>query len=1152
MPLSYLSATPSGADMNTFWAEMDRGMGLTLDGLNPWMKVSRVGAGDTGTGGTTWASLGSEVPAGRIFAFTGGTPVRLRDVADYNHSTFRNGADDATIVSSDALTKTAVVSAIINLDASLQVHTQPVGGVPFWLIPDQIDGQSNIRALRRHRYAVAEILVEGLSTLTIPRIWDRYECFRVANFSGQVLTLTIEMPGAGASKTLTVPKYGCRSFRRTAEGYYDASLNYFWKFRNTRGRPRFWYADGTLPVEASAAANNLAAPVPLFFRWFVALGWRRDPTMVHSEAARFPGLFGDPSVASTPIGDLVHHFGAFWSVRLLSGSPPYTIQKGSFNGHSTLVSDLAAIGITATWSSTDKQWTLAMASDPGGTLGFDAFAPGTNLLVCPAVTYTVPVYDGGGAHTGDESHTTAAGLRLYRPLPVTLPGQVFVPGVWIPARGDSSDQSLTVSWRTGVDGDGQPTYDSTTITWSVENASVNGDTQGVTWHVRTRLDGLSAGVSLPSSSSLTWSTPFLTPQGWRVNATYSRRLVYGQDFNLYGRQDESGKPTDLGLYDALDDSGVLTIHSAAVITALQDVSGNYCPLDWPTDTRPAALYPNEQRHYGQLIWPGSPAGSTVLEPGDFTDLFSTLSGGDITPVSPREVIDRPDLKVLKALDAGTANSPRNEAYRVFGEADEGRSVIDSFASPLAVSTGITHNRLRFAAGLASVVPAFGPAWIHRKPLTADDFNLIAWSLNSVKRATPVYELGDFILDESGLTIPANELGITQAQLRPAKQWCQIQNPYHKDGGNGPTTVERIQALGITVKRSADLPGWTAAKAVYKGNEWRINPNESEVSHYYWSGVTATTRITTTPASISRIGASITPGSGLDNFDVDVFGYTTLDDYWWLDVDDVAAWAASNGLPCRHRAFGTGHKLVVRNTAVPSWMWSLTGVFDTNLAAWPSTVDSFGNQVPYTYPNTPPDFHTTDRWSPGEIRIPIQVIRFEPAQNAGETEWIATADSGLNDDLWFNRGAAWRKDLRQLVLLSPGIVNDFDSHALNGDVTSQPNAITGHLPTATRSVDAHEEQAIYCGWSLPAGTVNNSRLLLAPGPVVENQVDWLGDQTHFNLAYFQGAEPPQTAEAPDFGEIKSVLFTSSTNLFRADPSEYWNCQLWDQVFISLDS
>ena len=50
MTLSYLSTTPTGADMNAFWSEMDRRMGLALDGLNPWMKPGQFGAGDTGTG----------------------------------------------------------------------------------------------------------------------------------------------------------------------------------------------------------------------------------------------------------------------------------------------------------------------------------------------------------------------------------------------------------------------------------------------------------------------------------------------------------------------------------------------------------------------------------------------------------------------------------------------------------------------------------------------------------------------------------------------------------------------------------------------------------------------------------------------------------------------------------------------------------------------------------------------------------------------------------------------------------------------------------------------------------------------------------------------------------------------------------------------
>jgi hypothetical protein len=644
----------------------------------------------------------------------------------------------------------------------------------------------------------------------------------------------------------------------------------------------------------------------------------------------------------------------------------------------------------------------------------------------------------------------------------------------------------------------------------------------------------------------------LTPQGWRVRATYSRKLVPGPDANLLDRFDEAGRLNSIGLYDELAADGRRTIHSAALIAGLETDAGAFSPLAWPNDVAPGALYPGEIRHYGQLIWIG--AGSSV-ESADFGDILSKVDGGDITPISPRQVIDRADLSVLSRVSADSANSARNASYEVFAEADEGRSVIDGLASPLSVSTGTVFNRLRFAAGLPVTGLDNGSRWFHRKLVSAHDYNLLAWSLNTVRRMEPIYSLGDFLLDADGLTIPANEIGMTAAQLRPATQWSRLTDAMVELPDNGPTVVDRLRSIGIDPKRSADLPGWTVAKAAYRADGWLVNANVSQAETYYWQstppfGFQLYVRRVTTPGLVTRIPAGLSAGDGPVNCDVDVYGFSTGDDYWWLDIETVRSWAESRGLPCRTVVNGVGLRLVVRETVPQSWLFATTGVVETpRLSPW-GYFDTFGSFIPYQGPSDPVPDPQTLVDSAMLVVVPQRVIRFEPATEVEEVEWVASADSGFAEDGWLDRGGAWRVERRQGSPAPEPGPWPFDNSTFAGDLTQHPNGLSSPLPGESSSADAHEEQTIYCAWHLMDGDVNNSRLLLMPEPVRERSRDWYADQENYGAAAFTGAEPPASIAAPAESGSKSVDASAGETLFRPEPHETWSVQLWRQCFIPV--
>jgi len=235
---------------------------------------------------------------------------------------------------------------------------------------------------KHYKYALAEIIIEGVSAVTMEREWDKYSCFRCHNLNAHPVTVDF----AGVF-TLKLEPFQCATVRRdSATENYRRGFNYF--FRYEGGDLRFYWffpTSGNFIGQGGRAANsmqanNLSNPamlldwVQFFTRPIVSTtNWGGavtvdpatglpvsnpygatyasfifDPTIQCDIYALYKDFFGDPSDPHTLVGDLLHHKGDIKIVRVsktkrepLTGNPLITFDQVTFNGYATIVQDFA-------------------------------------------------------------------------------------------------------------------------------------------------------------------------------------------------------------------------------------------------------------------------------------------------------------------------------------------------------------------------------------------------------------------------------------------------------------------------------------------------------------------------------------------------------------------------------------------------------------------------------------------------------------------------------------------------------------------------------------------------------------------------------------------------------------------------------------------
>ncbi len=249
-----------------------------------------------------------------------------------------------------------------SLDAHFLMHqgasdTEPV---PYYIRPGSYHPPE-----KKHRFTLAEIIIEGPTAVTLPAGANKHECYRLHNLNCEQATCT--MPD-GLSVTLAA--YECATVRNGTVRHGS----YFFAFEP--GDPRFYWfmpSADTSPrtigdgyaVSDSMGANNLSNPA-ILLDWveyltrepysgaeFYHAGWAQDASVQCDVSAFYSDLFGDPSDPATRLGDLLHHKGDLLLIKEsktqtdpATGYALLTFDTLRFNGYATIVADFAAKNIT--------------------------------------------------------------------------------------------------------------------------------------------------------------------------------------------------------------------------------------------------------------------------------------------------------------------------------------------------------------------------------------------------------------------------------------------------------------------------------------------------------------------------------------------------------------------------------------------------------------------------------------------------------------------------------------------------------------------------------------------------------------------------------------------------------------------------------------
>lgn len=219
--------------------------------------------------------------------------------------------------------------------------------------------------IHKHRLAVAEIAIEGLSEFKIFNTYQRYDCWRVHACGKSGVTVFLQLPDGSADRQFVSPG-SCRAFRRRPDGTWASQFpgggvcRYFFPYFSgdipflAEGPPE-WSDTVTqsefLTLERSAQANNVANPF-ILFEWRRVMGAVHDPSIPYDPRQIYTGVYADPSDANTTIGDAVFTWGR---ARVTYANAAGNVFKDIikiFAGANNLVGNLRSLGITVNQTAT--------------------------------------------------------------------------------------------------------------------------------------------------------------------------------------------------------------------------------------------------------------------------------------------------------------------------------------------------------------------------------------------------------------------------------------------------------------------------------------------------------------------------------------------------------------------------------------------------------------------------------------------------------------------------------------------------------------------------------------------------------------------------------------------------------------------------------
>ena len=329
--LAYLAAreTVDAARFNALYAEFERKVGLILSHKSPIL--------------ARHIHPGIQRLLGRVVYFvTSGARAYTSGATAHDEAVYDAAVAGATVTSWDAATRIAHCdSTAPTVDDSLIARWVLHSGARYYL---QQPGRKNER---RHPYGVLDVVVEGPTSLDFPQEWDKYGLIRVHNcnlLDGLMVTFEGEFPEEETELEFTVPRGECRTYRidRNAAGVpvaVEESGIYFWTARPTDPCPAEPKLGDYQPYQSYRASNILHPR--LLLDWIAALttsdikselGWEIDwSVLAEVEASYATAFYGDPSVTTTLLGDLIHHRGNLYVERT-----GYDSQYVAFPGYASI------------------------------------------------------------------------------------------------------------------------------------------------------------------------------------------------------------------------------------------------------------------------------------------------------------------------------------------------------------------------------------------------------------------------------------------------------------------------------------------------------------------------------------------------------------------------------------------------------------------------------------------------------------------------------------------------------------------------------------------------------------------------------------------------------------------------------------------------
>jgi hypothetical protein len=175
--------------------------------------------------------------------------------------------------------------------------------------------------IHKHKLAVAEIAIEGLTVFRILNTYQRYDCWRVHNCGTTTVEVFLQLPEGNSDREFVGPGQ-VRAFRRRKNGTWatrwpngEFCYHFFPCFSGdvpyfAEGPPSWQTPNGSpfLALERSAQANNVANPF-IMFDWLHTMGAQIDPTVHHDIRQVYPQTYSDPSDDRQQLGDLVFTWG---------------------------------------------------------------------------------------------------------------------------------------------------------------------------------------------------------------------------------------------------------------------------------------------------------------------------------------------------------------------------------------------------------------------------------------------------------------------------------------------------------------------------------------------------------------------------------------------------------------------------------------------------------------------------------------------------------------------------------------------------------------------------------------------------------------------------------------------------------------------------